>query len=80
MTEREIELLGFEKQTEESQPKYHYYTYKVSDGVDFITNTSDEAEEEGEWYVEFFDYPLIRFYKFEEFQILINLLEKRKIK
>ncbi len=80
MTEREIELLGFERQIEGSYPKYHYYTYKVSNGVDFISNASDEVGEDGEWYVEFFDSdPTIRFTKFGEVQSLLNLLEKRVI-
>ena len=80
MTEREIELLGFERFDEEDlyNKSYHYYSYSVVMGLQFITNSSNEIEEEGEWYVELFDTdPTIRFYNFEEVQSLLNLLERR---
>lgn len=86
MTEKEIQLLGFEKQevtAEESggNPFYHYYTYTVARGFEFISCASDEVDESGEWYIEFFESdPTIRFTKFAEVQSLINLLEKRVIK
>lgn len=81
MTEREIQLLGFEKQEEhDGDTPYHYYTYTVARGFEFISCASDEVESD-EWYVEFFDSdPNIRFTKFSEAQALINLLEKRVIK
>lgn len=81
MTEREIQLLGFERFIEDSDPEvpFHYYTYTIATGFSFISNSSDETEN-GDWYVEFFDSdPCIRFHKFEEVQSLINLLEKRII-
>ena len=80
MTEKEIQLLGFERQDEEDlyEHSYHYYTYKVAQGFEFISNASDGVGEDGQWYVEFFDSdPVIRFYLFEEVQQLINLLENR---
>ena len=81
MTEREIQLLGFEKQEEhDGDNPYHYYTYTVARGFEFISCDSD-AVETGEWFIEFFDSdPSIRFTQFSEVQALINMLEKRVIK
>jgi len=84
MTEREIQLLGFVKQEvsaeESGDTPYHYYTYTVARGFEFISCASNEVET-GEWFIEFFDSePTIRFIKFSEAQALINLLEKRVIK
>lgn len=78
MTEKEIQLLGFERRDESEEPTpYYYYVYKIVDGVDFITPASDEIEN-GEWSVEFLEAnPKIIFTKFEEVQALINLLTKR---
>ena len=80
MTEREIQLLGFEQHNDDAGgdwDTYHYYTYTVTRGLEFISNASDEIEEDGEWFIEFFEtgYP-VRFYKFEEVQSLISMLEK----
>jgi len=84
MTENEIKLLGFEIHHDDGDGfwnKYHYYTYTVARGFEFITNASDDLEDSNQWYVEFFESdPEIRFYNFEEVQNLINLLEKRKVK
>jgi hypothetical protein len=85
MTEKEIQLLGFEKQevtAEESGGNlYHYYTYTIARGFEFISCASDEVDESGEWYIEFFESdPTIRFTKFAEVQALINMLKKRVIK
>ena len=81
MTEKEIQLLGFEKQEEHDVDNpYHYYTYTIARGFEFISCSNDEAEN-GEWYIEFFDSdPTIRFIQFSEVQALINILEKRVIK
>ena len=84
MTEKEIQLLGFETHHDnggEMWDKYYYYTYTVVMGLQFITNASDEIKEGEEWYVEIFNTePTIRFTEFGEVQALINLLEKRVIK
>ena len=86
MTERELQLLGFEKQIQHgndnlAESEYHYYTYEVSKGIELISNASDEVDELGQWHVEFFNSdPDIRFTEFGEVQALINLLESRKIK
>lgn len=78
MTEKEVQLLGFERRDESEQPNpYYYYVYKIADGVDFITAANDEIENE-EWVVEFLEAnPKIIFTKFEEVQTLINLLKKK---
>lgn len=83
MTEKEVQLLGFKKAIEDSDPEslFYYYTYKIARGFEFISNASDEIKEGEEWYIEFFESdPPIRFYKFEEVQNLINILEKHLIK
>jgi hypothetical protein len=84
MTEKEIQLLGFEVNYDDgggAWDKYHYYSYTVASGFEFISNASDEVGEDGKWYVDFFDSnPTIRFTEFGEVQSLINLLEKRIIK
>lgn len=93
MTEKEIQLLGFEKElldpiqctdveTEETwiEDSGHYYIYRVAGGLEFISNVSDETAD-GDWYVEFFDTePSVRFYKFEEMQSLLNTLNKHIVK
>jgi len=83
MTEKQIQLLGFEVNYDnggKDWETYHYYTYVVADGFEFISNASDEIKEGEEWFIEFFDSePTIRFYNFEEVQALINMLERNKV-
>lgn len=82
MTEKEIQLLGFEMQTYYGNgdwDTYHYYTYSIAQGFEFITNASDETVD-GDWWVEFFEStPAIRFTEFAKLQALINLLEKHRV-
>lgn len=82
MTEKEVQLLGFEKKEDYDGVKdFHYYTYYIVRGLSFISSDNQEAEKEGQWYVDMFNTEdPIRFYKFEEVQALINLLEKRVIR
>jgi hypothetical protein len=82
MTENEVRLLGFEKQEENDEVNpFHYYTYKIADGFEFISCANDEVDEGGNWHIEFFNsFPQIKFYNFGEVQSLINLIEKRVIK
>lgn len=82
MTEKQIQLLGFEKRVYgDDGEKDHYYSYSIAYGFRFISSSAFEANIKGEWYVDFFDsHPTIRFTKFEEIQALINLIEKRVIK
>lgn len=92
MTEREIQLLGFEKESLDPiqclddtgkawvEEAGYYYAYRVTQGLDFISCANDDTED-GEWYVDVFNTDIpIRFYKFEEVQALINMLEKHIIK
>lgn len=91
MTEKEIELLGFKKKTEEGdlcrdfdgnewvEDSFYYYTYEITRGLSFITPANTEIKDEKEWYVEFFNTEdTIKFYNFEEVQKLINLLVTAK--
>jgi hypothetical protein len=82
MTEKEIQLLGFEMQesSDEFEP-FYYYTYKIADGLEFISCANDEVSEDQEWYVDIFNTdPHIRFTEFGDVQGLINILEKRRVK
>jgi hypothetical protein len=84
MTEKQIQLLGFKATYDDgggTWEKYHYYTYKIANGFEFITNASDEIVDGDEWFIEFFDSdPTIRFTEFGEVQALINLIENRIVK
>jgi hypothetical protein len=81
MTEKEITLLGFERQEvtkDQHWEPYHYYTYCVTKGLEFISVASDGVKD-GKWYVEIFNTEEpVRFYDFGEVQALINRLEKAK--
>ncbi len=82
MTEREIILLGLKSEEikEHDEDDSYYYVLDIVDGLTFITPTNDEIKD-GDWYVEFFNTdPLVRFYDFEDVQILINKLTKAIVK
>lgn len=81
MTEKQIQLLGFEREEYgDYEGDHHYYSYQIANGFGFISSSAFEANIKGEWYVDFFDsWPNIRFTQFEEVQALINLIEKRVI-
>jgi hypothetical protein len=91
MTEKEIQLLGFERHYERgveceddlgntwTEDEFYYYTYTIARGFELISNSSDDTEN-GEWFVEFFETdPTIRFYDFAKTQALINMLEKHRV-
>jgi len=83
MTEKEIQLLGFKKRTDVSDPdqEFSYYVYEISRGLSFITNANDEIDSEDDWFVEFFDTEIpVRYTQFEEVQALLNNIEKHLIK
>lgn len=82
MTEKQIQLLGFEREEySDYNGDHHYYSYEITNGMSFISSASDEAEKEGKWFVEVFNTEdPIRFYRFEEVQNLLNILEKHLIK
>jgi len=78
MTEKEIQLLGFER---EDMEEGYYYAYRIGNGFQFLSNANDEIREGEQWFVEFFNSdPQILFYEFGEMQALINLIEKRIVK
>jgi hypothetical protein len=81
MTEKEIQLLGFEREEySDFDGDWHYYSYQIAKGFGFISSASNEVGEDKKWFVDFFDsYPQIRFTEFGEVQALINLIEKRVI-
>ena len=54
MTEEQLKVLGFEQQTETSEPSYYYYTLDVVNGLSFISQANDQVEN-GEWIVEIFE-------------------------
>ena len=82
MTEKEIKLLGFKREDmKDGNYSGYYYSYDIAHGFSFISNANDEIEEDGSWFVEFFNSdPQILFYEFGEVQALINLIEKRVVK
>jgi len=82
MTEREIQLLGFEREDmNDGDYSGYYYAYRIANGFVFLSNANDEIREGEQWFVEFFNSdPQILFYEFGEVQALINLIEKRVVK
>ena len=81
MTEREVQLLGFERESySDFDGDHYYYSYEIARGFGFISSASDEVTND-DWFVEFFDsWPTIRFTEFGEVQALINLIEKRVVR
>lgn len=82
MTEKEITLLGFQKEdiNEYEGDETYYYVLDIVDGLTFITPSNDDIKN-NEWYVEIFNTePNIRFDKFEIVQALINQLTKSIVK
>jgi hypothetical protein len=82
MTEREIGLLGFEKESVDKND-YHnedyYYVYDLVDGLTLISNTESDSKG-GQWWIEIFNTdPIIRFHEYGEVQALMNQLESRKV-
>jgi len=82
MTEKEVQLLGFEREEySDFDGDHYYYSYQIAQGFGFISSANTDAAETGQWFVEFFDsYPTIRFTEFGEVQALINLIEKRVVR
>ena len=49
MTERELQLLGFEREDYcDWDGDHHYYSYQITNGMSFISSASDEIEEDGQ--------------------------------
>ena len=80
MTENEILMLGFERQLEDTEAFFYYYSLEIVEGLSFITQADDEVVN-GEWEVEIFDtYPAITFKDAETVRILIEILNQNKNK
>lgn len=80
MTERELEILRFEKVNvspeESGDVGYHYYTHDIVNGLSLISNDSEDAKING-WYVEFFNTEIpVRFNEMGQVLGLINTLTK----
>ena len=79
MTEKELHLLGFEKNYMDEDDDY-YYSLDIVNGLGFISCTGFEGQN-NEWYVEVFNTePSIRFTSFGELQGLINKLQNSGVK
>lgn len=82
MTEREIELLGFQKEwmSEDDEQDDYYFAYDIVDGLTLISNAKSDSKG-GQWWIEIFDTdPCIRFHEFAEVQALMNQLESKIVK
>jgi hypothetical protein len=82
MTEKELQILGFEREEirEHDEDESYYYALDIVDGITFITPTNDEIKD-GNWYVDFFNTdPIVRFHEIREVQGLINQLTKAIVK
>jgi len=84
MTEREIELLGFEKcfikDGYDDPEEDYYYAYDIVDGLSLISN-ADSDKMGNQWWIEIFNTdPTIRFHEFTEVQSLLNQLESKIVK
>lgn len=79
MTEKELQILGFEKENMEDD--FYYYAYDIVDGLSLISSEIDPTNKEDDLYVEVFNTdPAIRFYNMEKVQALINTLVNAKVK
>ena len=77
MTENDLLQLDFTRVDETAVSSgapndWHYYTYNIASFC-LITPASDEVKD-GEWYVEVFETPEIRFTSRTELEILMTLL------
>ncbi len=82
MTEKELYLLGFEREEikEHDDDDSYYYVMDIVNGLTFITPTNEDIKNE-DWYVEIFNTdPVIRFTNFGEIQGLINQLTSATVK
>ena len=80
MTEKDILNLGFEKKfsldTIDGEPDYYYYTKEFTNGLEFISNASDELVNDN-WFIEIFNTEnLVRYYDVEDVLNLFSLIIK----
>jgi hypothetical protein len=79
MTEKELIQLGFEKQVDDWErvnDTFYYYTLDITSGLSFITQANDEVEN-GEWVVEIFESPDIKFKDAKTLSTLIDILTQK---
>ena len=84
MTEKELQMMGFNKvevtAEESGHNPYNYYIYEFTKGLEFISTDSDSVVDD-EWWIEFFNTEIpVRFYDMMEVQKLISIFEKAKLK
>lgn len=82
MTEEQIKMLGFEKQTDESDATnpFYYYTLDIIQGLSFISNSNDEIVD-GKWFIDFFNTEIpVRYYDYDKVKSLFNLIKDGIIK
>ena len=82
MKEQEIKDLGFEIQRETiessgSEKDWYYYTLDIGD-IGLITNSNDEAVEEG-WEVSIFDFPSCVIKGIGDLEDLIKIIKNNTI-
>jgi hypothetical protein len=82
MTEKEVQLLGFNKEliNEYDGDETYYYVFDIVNGLSFITDSSEKIQNEN-WSVEVFNTePSIKFDNFSEVQSIINKFTKAIVK
>ena len=82
MTEEQIKMLGFEKQTDESDDSntFYYYTLTITQGLELISNANDEVKDD-KWFIEFFDTEIpVRYYDYYKVKSLIEIIKDGMIK
>jgi len=76
MTEKDLIELDFTRNDEEDGD-FHYYTYDI--GSFCLISTSNDEVKNGEWFVEVFETPEIRFTNPTELSALLKLLTNNLI-
>lgn len=83
MREKNLIKLGFKKQILDD--KDYYYTFNIPDvdssySICLISNSSDQVKKSNDWFVEIFDYTIIRITKFIELKKLIKILKNNEFR
>jgi hypothetical protein len=78
---KDLIKLGFKKAKERTshelgEMNYHYYTYDVSKHCMLISNSNDEKNLYGGYYVEFYEISELKFTELEDVKKLVKLLKK----
>lgn len=77
--------LGFKKEKERTSSapnmheEYHYYTYEVNKHCMLISNSNDEKNLDGGYYVEFYEIPEVKFTELEDLKKLVKLLKNATV-